>query len=431
MKTRARKQFVFIVASLMICFIATVLLRPVIVSGEEDSSQGKDQLVDALDASIARVIDSGKWRELMNSDPVAAALVVNIADCYPRITDGEDVIYPFPQNPVGLLKDIIDTKKIIVGDYDVNDPFVPGTFHVFDTVNPLILRAIIDELGAGYGLDPVTDPIEIVKNNLWPPSSALMFARLALGRDEPCDRLADPNPCGHDINGFNAALGATVSVDGVEKRRRDVARFSCTVFGTPWFIHVRDDSSYTTFDDVVADTTADLCVGQLSSRLSGDYFKNAASITKMMDSDDLTGCSEGVLDETYDAYLHFDPVPYSEDLRAIPMGIVSGIPIWVAGDTSTSVVSTTTTTTDTSTTTTSSDISCPIEQIYGGDAKETVLLRYFRDTVLSTTPGGQEIVRLYYAWGPAIVTAMKADGKFKGEVTGMVDGIVSLIGGVE
>jgi hypothetical protein len=427
MKTRARKQFVFIFASLLFCFIATVLLRPVVVKGEEDSAQGKDQLVDALDASIARVIDSGKYREIISSDPDVAALVVNIADCYPRITDGEDVVYPFPQNPVGLLKDIIDTKTIFVGDYDVTDPFVPGTFHVFDTVNPLLLRAIIDELGKGYNLDPVTDPIEIVKNNLWPPSSALMFARLALGRDESCDRLAAPNPCGHDINGFNAALGATVSVDGVEKRRRDVARFTCTVFGTPWYIHVRNDSPYQTLDEVIADTTADLCVGQLSSRLSEDYFKNAASIAKQMTTDDLVVCSEGVSDGTYDAYLHFDPVAYSEDLRVISMGIVSGIPIWVAGD-----ASTTTTTTDTATTTTtSSDINCPVEQLYGDHSRETELLRYFRDTVLSTTPGGQEIVRLYYAWGPAIVKAMEVDKKFRGEVRGMFDGVVPLIGEVE
>ena len=54
---------------------------------------------------------------------------------------------PFPQIPSVCLKTILDTKEIIVGDYDVNDPFVPGTFHVFDTVNPALLRAIIDELG--------------------------------------------------------------------------------------------------------------------------------------------------------------------------------------------------------------------------------------------------------------------------------------------
>jgi len=336
MERRARNHFLPLVA-LLICFIATLLLRPLMASAQETyRGEGKDQLVQALDAAIARVIDNGQWRAIVNSDSAVKPLVVNMADCYPRIEKGGNVIYPFPANPVGLLKEVLDTKSIIVGDYNVNDPFVPGTFHVFDTVNPLILRAIIDELGLGYGLDPVTDPIAIVKNNLWPPSSALMFERLALGRDEPCDRLADPNLCGHDINGFNAALGATVSVGGVEKRRRDVARFTCTVFGTPWFIHVRNDSSYTTFDDVVADATADLCVGQLSSRLSGDYFKNAASISKQMTTDDLVVCSEGVRDGTYDAYLHFDPVPFSypppNDLRAIPMQIVSGIPIWVAGE---------------------------------------------------------------------------------------------------
>jgi hypothetical protein len=279
------------------------------------------------------MIDSGEWRAIVNSDPVAGPLIVNMADCYPRIMDGEDVIYPFPQNPVGLLDHIIDTLEITVGDYDVNDPFVPGTFHIFDTVNPLILRAIIDELGAGYGIPPCVDvapedgvcenpAIQIVKNNIWPPSSALMFAGLAAGD--------------HDVNGFNAALGATVGVDGVEKRRRDVARFSCTVFGTNWYAHVRDDSSYTDLESLIADNTARLCVGQLSSRLSEDYFKNAASVAKQFTADDLVVCSEGVRDGTFDIYLHFDPVPVSypdpNDLRVIPLQIISGIPIWVAGE---------------------------------------------------------------------------------------------------
>jgi hypothetical protein len=302
---------------------------------EEYPGQGKDQLVQALDGSIARIIDSGQWRAIFGSDPAVAPLVINMADCYPRIEDDGDIIYPFPSIPTGLLADILASKQIRVGDYDVNDPFVPGTFHVFDTVNPAILRAIIDELGSGYGIPPCVDEapadgvcendaIQIVPVYLWPPSSALMFAGLAAGD--------------YDIVGFNAALGATVSVGGVEKRRRDVARFSCTVFGTPWYIHVRNDSTYQTFDDVVADATADLCCGQLSARLSGDYFKNAASIAKQFTADDLVVCSEGVRDGTYDAYLHFDPVPVSypppNDLRAIPMQIVSGIPIWVAGETS-------------------------------------------------------------------------------------------------
>jgi hypothetical protein len=229
-----------------------------------------------------------------------------------------------------------------------------------------------------------------------------------------------------DIIGFNAALGATVSVEGVEKRRRKVARFTCTVFGTPWYIHVRNDSSYQTFDNVIADTTADLCVGQLSSRLSEDYFKNAASIAKQFTDDDLTVCSEGVRGGTYDAYLHFDPVPASypppDDLRSIPMQIVSGIPIWVAGDTSAST---------TSTTTTSTTKHCSLEEIYDASSEEIKHLRNFRDEVLSKTPEGQALIKLYYEWSPAIVKAMVEDKGFRKEVKELIDGVLGLIGEAE
>ena len=145
-----------------------------------------------------------------------------------------------------------------------------------------------------------------------------------------------------DITDFLGALGATASVDGVEQRRRKLARFTCTAFGTAWYIHVKDNSSYQTFDDVQEDTTADICVGQLSSRLSEDYFHNASSVTKKFTTDDLVECSQGVLDGTYDAYLHFDPEPYLPGMRTIPMQIVSGIPIWVPGDAPDSTTTTST-----------------------------------------------------------------------------------------
>jgi ABC-type amino acid transport substrate-binding protein len=405
MKAGTHNRRVSIIA-VVICLVATVLVGlPVIQADEGYPGEGKDQLVQALDGAIARIIDSGQWRAIVKSDPVVAPLVVNIGDCYPRIEDDGNVIYPFPSNPVGLLKEILDSKQIRIGDYDVNDPFVPGTFHIFDTVNPAIMRAIIDELGKGYGIPPSPDPgaIQIVPVYLWPPSSALMFEGLNSGD--------------FDIIGFNAALGATVTVDGVEKRRRDAARFTCTVFGTNWYIHVRNDSSYQTIDDVIADTTARLCVGQLSSRLSGDYFKNAADIAKQFTDDDLLVCSEGVRDGTYDAYLHFDPVPVSypppDDLRSIPMQIVSGIPIWVAGDSSDVPVSQ----------------PCVSEEIYGDHADETELLRKFRDDVLSKTPAGQEIISLYYQWSPIIVRAMRGNKSFTTKVQAIIDGILPLIEG--
>jgi len=180
-------------------------------------------------------------------------------------------------------------------------------------------------------------------------------------------------------------------------------------------------------DDVQADTTADLCVGQLSSRLSEDYFKNSQSIDKLFTEDDLVVCSEGVSDGTYDAYLHFDPVPYTPDLGSIPMGIVSGIPIWVGGDNPTSTTSSTTTTI--STTTTSTSQPCFLEELYGEFSEETQLVRNFRDEVLSKTLVGEEVIRLYYEWTPAIAQAMVEDKEFKKEVKEMIDGVLLLIGG--
>ncbi len=402
------KQYVYhsllsIVAALVICCGAAVTPTASLAAEEAYPGQGKDQLVDALDAAIARVIDSGRWREIINSDPVAGPLIVNIADCYPRIQDDGDEIYPFPQNPTGLLADILSKKEIRMGTFNVVT--TPGTFHVFDKVNADLMRAIIDELGKGYGIPSHPDPgaIQIVPVYIAVPSSSLVFTGLNNGD--------------FDITDFLGALGATASVDGVEQRRRKLARFTCTAFGTPWYIHVKNTAPYQTFEDVLADTGADFCVGQLSSRLSEDYFKNARSITQKFTTDDLTECSQGVLDGTYDAYLHFDPVPLFPDLRVIDMQIVSGIPIWVAGKSSDAAP----------TTTTSEPASCPSEEVYGVNAEETALIRKLRDEVLNKTAAGQEFIKLYYQMSPALVKAMAANKAFKREMREILDAIIPVL----
>lgn len=402
MEKGMRKHFTSSLLAVCIFFISIVLLTPGVVRSQEEDypGQGKDQLVDALDAAIARVLEGGRFREILNSDPLAGPLIVNIADCYPRIVDEEDEIYPFPEIPVGLLGAILSSRQIKMGTFDVID--TPGTFHFFDDINAALMRAIIDELGKGYNIPPSPDPgaIQIVPVIIPTPSSSLVFTGLKNGD--------------FDITDFLGALGATASVDGVEQRRRKLARFTCTAFGTAWYIHVKDSSGYQTFDDVQEDTSADFCVGQLSSRLSEDYFQNANSITKKFTTDDLVECSQGVLDGTYDAYLHFDPEPSLPGLRAIPMQIVSGIPIWVAGDSP-------------STTTTTPAKGCFLEQIFSAQDEKTALLRNFRDEVLSKTPAGRELINLYYQWSPAIGVAIFQDEIFKQDVQRMVEGILPLI----
>ncbi len=46
---------------------------------------------------------------------------------------------------------------------------------------------------------------------------------------------------------------------------------------------------------------------------------------------------------------------------------------------------------------------------------------------MSKTPEGQELIKLYYQWSPAIVRAMEEDGGFKTEVKEMIDGVLPLI----
>jgi hypothetical protein len=57
------------------------------------------------------------------------------------------------------------------------------------------------------------------------------------------------------------------------------------------------------------------------------------------------------------------------------------------------------------------------------------LLRYIRDNMLSQTPEGREIIRLYYEWSPVIVKAMEEDEEFKEDVKEMIDGVLGLVGG--
>jgi len=70
---------------------------------------------------------------------------------------------------------------------------------------------------------------------------------------------------------------------------------------------------------------------------------------------------------------------------------------------------------------------CLSEALYGEHSEETELLRNFRDNILSQTPAGQEIIKLYYEWSPVIVKAMEGDEEFKEEVKEMIDGVLELM----
>jgi hypothetical protein len=98
----------------------------------------------------------------------------------------------------------------------------------------------------------------------------------------------------------------------------------------------------------------------------------------------------------------------------------------VATTTTTPVEPTTTIPVD-STTTTAATQTCPTEAIYGVDSEEVEILRYFRDDTLSTTQEGQEMIRLYYQWSPALTRAIQNDEAFGKRVKEITDRVLLMI----
>ncbi len=80
------------------------------------------------------------------------------------------------------------------------------------------------------------------------------------------------------------------------------------------------------------------------------------------------------------------------------------------------------------TTTTTGSSPCPVKSIYGEHAVETEFLRGLRDGVLSKTPEGREIIKLYYELSPALVKMMEEDKEFKEEVKSFIDEILTFVG---
>jgi len=70
---------------------------------------------------------------------------------------------------------------------------------------------------------------------------------------------------------------------------------------------------------------------------------------------------------------------------------------------------------------------CLVVEIYGKHAEETERLRHFRDSVLSKTPEGQELIQLYYQWSPQVVRKMETHKDFMKTVKGLINRVLLLI----
>jgi hypothetical protein len=81
------------------------------------------------------------------------------------------------------------------------------------------------------------------------------------------------------------------------------------------------------------------------------------------------------------------------------------------------------TTTSTTTSTRPAD-RCAVEAIYGEHARQTALLRAFRDAVARSGPEGRRLIALYYAWSPFLVNAVQSDATIRQWLKEMTDEIL-------
>ncbi len=70
---------------------------------------------------------------------------------------------------------------------------------------------------------------------------------------------------------------------------------------------------------------------------------------------------------------------------------------------------------------------CAAEAALDNDQAKLAILRTFRDEVMSKTPEGQNLIRLYYEWSPSIARAVEQDEQYKREVAAIIERILPLI----
>ena len=277
---------------------------------DPDLAKGRQQLVDALDAAWVRVVASGKDREILSQQPpsqpgAALSYMVTLADCLPQ---PENV--PFPDKPVGLLKDILDRGTIRqVVQTTTNTP--NDTSYFFSSISDALFEAVLDQLRNHYQV-----PLK-VENVTIPPGPAPTTSLVVEGK---ADIVSQLNAIGGDTQGM---------------RRRSSRRFTCTMSAISQYIHIPVKSELAkqinTVDDLSKRKGLRICTGPLATQTARAFFPQHTVSTKYLN--DLTGCDRDI--QAGKADLIISPLPSLQiggikGYKSVHTLIVTGTPLWVA-----------------------------------------------------------------------------------------------------
>ena len=289
----------------------------------EGPPEGRQQLVDALDAAWVRALDEGQVREIINRHD-ASDLIINIADCLP-----DPEVTRYPENPIGALKRILDDQSIKVGVSNTGILDEGATAFHFSNMGKDLINALLARMAEHYG----SGPIELVTVKIPPPF--LNTTYIDSGKA--------------DILGLVNALGGSTK-DG--KRRRKARRYTCTMTATPQFIWMLKDGGpdWQNIDDALNATDVHFCAGPLSNELTKTFFDQPGQTTKTEFTSDLAKCLPKLVNGKADAMIN--PLPHERYFpefidvdgdgkaetatkglfRSVDTMIVAGTPLWVAVD---------------------------------------------------------------------------------------------------
>ena len=285
--------------------------------------EGRQQLVDALDAAWVRALDEGQVREIINRHD-ASDLVINIADCLP-----DPEVTRFPENPVGTLKRILDEERIKVGYSNTGILDEGSTAIHFTEIGNDLINALLARIAEHYG----SGPIEVVTVSIPPPF--LNTSYIDSGKA--------------DMLGLVNALGGSTKDD---KRRRKARRYTCTMTATPQFVWMLKDGGpdWKNIDDALNARDVHFCAGPLSNELTKTFFDQPGQSTKTEFVADLATCLPKLVKGEADAMI--SPLPHERYFpkyidtdgdgkaetataglfRSFNTMIVAGTPLWIAVD---------------------------------------------------------------------------------------------------
>jgi hypothetical protein len=277
---------------------------------DPDIARGREQLIRAFDAAWIRVIASGKDQEVLKTEPpnrpgMALQYMVRLADCLPQ-----PEIAPWPEQPVGLFKEVLDrgTIRRVVQDVPSNPQ---STSYYFSGISEKYLALVLEEINKQYNVQLKLEDVSL------PPGTLPATSEIIAGRADIVDQL---NATGGDSQGL---------------RRRISRRFTCTMSASSQYVHVPVDSPYVneinTFNDLIARPQVRICAGPLTTQTARAYMPKHQVSTKYIN--DLSGCNADIKAGKADVIMNPLPSLSIADIagyKSVHTLIAAGTPLWVA-----------------------------------------------------------------------------------------------------